>query len=140
MFAGQLIQKNDSESLIFTSFIANIIASLLCMAGSNLIFPDPHDVHTAVPGIVLYLPDVHDKHMLLLGVNPTLHEQLLTEIEPIADLEFNVYLVHVTPELSCVEYFEASHKIHCVNAELAVADVVATGGHARHLLFASEFL
>jgi len=121
-------------------FSANIIASLLCMAGLNPIFPDPHDVHTAVPGIVLYLPDVHDKHVLLLGVNPALHEQLLAEIEPIADFEFDEQLVHVTPELSSVDHYEAPHKRHSVSAELAVADVVAPEGHARHILFASEFL
>jgi len=140
LFTGQSMQKKLSESRIKILFNANVIASLLCMAGLNPIFPEPHDVHKAVPGTVLYLPDAHDKHVLLLGVNPALHEQLLTEIEPIADLEFNVQLVHVTPELSCVEYFEASHKTHCVNAELAVAGVVAPGGHARHTLFVSEFL
>jgi len=134
------MQKNASESRMKMLFSTNSIASLLCMPGSNPIFPDPHDVHTADPEAVLYFPDSHDAHVLLMGVNPALHEQLLTDTEPIADLEFNVQLAHVTPELSSVEYLEAPHNRHSVNAELAVAAVVAPGGHARHILFASEFL
>jgi len=110
------------------------------MAGLNPIFPDPQCVHTADPGADLYFPASHDGQVLVLGENPALHEQLLTDIEPIGDLEFNVQLAHVTPELSSMEYLDAPHKIHRVDVELAFAAVVAPGGHARHILFASEFL
>jgi len=66
---GQLMQKKLSESR------KNTFQCQCYMASLNPIFPEPHDVHKAVPGLVLYLPDVHDKHVLLLGVNPALHEQ-----------------------------------------------------------------
>jgi len=79
------------------------------MVGLNTILPGLQLIKMLLPDTLFHLPLTHDENVLLLGVNPALQEHLLAAIEPTTNRELGVHSVHVNPELTSVEYFEAAH-------------------------------